>query len=111
MTLAALALFLAPWTGPPLPAVSGATAKYRLTVRGEARQSIDLRADGAPPGWIASFCTSSLCAPFRYRARLDARGRATLEFALIKTDPHAARRVRILISSPGAKPVAVTFER
>lgn len=102
IALALVTLLLSPWHGPSLPTASAAAAKYRLAVHGAPRSSVDLRATGLPAGWVASFCTPTLCSPFRYTMHLDARGEGTIEFQAIRTDDAAPRRVRVTVSAPGA---------
>jgi hypothetical protein len=105
--LAVITLALAPWHGPSLPTATPNAAKYKLTVRGTARQHVDLRADGLPSGWVASFCTPTLCSPFQYTMVLNGRGIGIIEFQAIRTDDSAPRHVKIIVTSPGAKPLAV----
>jgi hypothetical protein len=102
IALALVTLLLAPWQGPSLPTASAAAAKYRLTVHGAPRSSVDLRASGLPSGWVASFCTATLCSPFRYTMHLNARGAGTIEFQAIRTDDRAPGRARVTVSAPGA---------
>lgn len=104
-----ITLVLAPWHGPSLPTASPAAAKYKLTVHGPAEQHVDLRADGLPRGWVASFCTKTLCSPFRYTIDLDDRGTAVIEFQAIRTDDAAQRHVRVTISTNGAQPVRLNI--
>jgi hypothetical protein len=107
MHLTLVTLLLSPWKGPSFPTASAAAAKYKLTVRGGALQSVRLRASGLPSGWIASFCTKTFCAPFRYTLKLDERGIGVVEFQAIRTDEDAPRRVHAIVESTGAAPVAV----
>jgi hypothetical protein len=102
MLLALVTLALGPWTGPSLPTATPAAAKYKVTLRGPADQTVALRADGVPKGWIASFCTDKACAPFRYTLQLDDRGTAVIEFQAIRTDDSAPARARITLNANGA---------
>jgi hypothetical protein len=105
--LAILTLMLAPWHGPSLPTANPAAARYKLTVHGGAEQRVELRADGLPAGWVASFCTARMCSPFRYGMQLDHRGTGVIEFQAIRTDVSAPRHVRITITANAAQPVVV----
>lgn len=106
-SLAIVTLALSPWRGPSLPTATPDAAKYRLAVHGRAAQRIDLRADGLPAGWVASFCTQTLCSPFRYSMQLDARGAGVIEFQAIRTDDSAPKHVRLTVTAPGAKALHV----
>lgn len=99
--LAAVTLALTPWTGPSLPTATPAAAKYKLTIVGPAEKTVDLRAEGLPKGWIASFCTDKACAPFRYQLQLNDRGKGVIEFQALRTDDTAPSRVRITLSADG----------
>jgi|SRR5579884_193002 len=103
MHFALVTLLLAPWKGPSFPTASPAAAKYKLTVRGSAKQSVDLHASGLPNGWVASFCTPAFCAPFEYTMQLDTRGSGTIEFQAIRIDDAAPKRVHVFIEGAGAK--------
>ena len=107
--LAVVTLALAPWSGPSLPTATPDAVKYKLTVRGPADQKVDLRADGLPKGWVASFCTSRECSPFEYEMELNARGTGVIEFQAIRTDDAAPKHVRVTIRTNGAKPVGVNI--
>lgn len=101
-----ITLALAPWRGPSLPAAAAPNAvKYKLTVRGPADDKVDLRADGLPKGWVASFCTGTVCSPFRYTMELDERGTGVIEFQAIRTDDSAPAHVHVTIATNGSKPV------
>ena len=96
MLFALITVLLTPWHGASLPtAPTGAyQTSYALTVRGAPSERVNLRANGAAKGWIAAFCTTRLCAPFRTTITLDNGGKARLEFSLIRTDPKAAKHTR-----------------
>lgn len=67
--LSALAVAFA-GTGP-------AERDYRLTLRAVPKTSVALRAR-MPEGWIAAFCTSSVCAPGHVVVRVPSSGRSVL---------------------------------
>ncbi|GAC1551567.1 MAG: hypothetical protein NVS3B16_26280 [Vulcanimicrobiaceae bacterium] len=81
---------LAPWTGPDLPGSIPNTTKYRLVVAGIAGRSVALRSADVPKGWVASFCTDRVCAPFKTTVSLPASGVKVIEFQLVPPDAKAA---------------------
>jgi hypothetical protein len=97
--LALVTVLLSPWKGPSLP--TAPTGNYEtswvMTVRGAPRARVELRADGVAQGWVASFCTPRLCAPFHTIATLDGKGVARYQFSLIRTDPKAVAHTRASI--------------
>lgn len=105
LPLAIVTLALAPWHGPSLPAETPAAVKYQLTVHGAAGQHVDLRADGLPNGWVAAFCTGTVCSPFRYSMELNDRGTGVIEFQALRTGEAAPAHVHIKITTSGARPV------
>lgn len=107
--LALVTLALGPWRGPSLPTASPAAVKYKLTVRGPADDRVQLRAGGLPKGWVASFCTQTICSPYRYDMELDDRGTGVVEFQAIRTDDAAPHHAHVTITSNGAKPVQLTI--
>lgn len=111
MIVAAVILVLAPWKGASLPTVSTSAAKYKLSVRGASHQRVALAAGGLPAGWVASFCTPRFCSPFVYTLQLDERGRATVEFQVIRTGENAGRRAHVVLTSPGAKSISFNVFR
>lgn len=111
MLLAAVVLSLAPWHGPSLPTVSADAIKYKLSVRGAPRQSLELRASGLPDGWVASFCTSRVCSPSRYTLQLDRIGQGTIEFQAIRVDDSAPAHVRVTVSAPDANTVTANITK
>jgi hypothetical protein len=101
MTLALITLLAGPWKGPSLPTVTPGSQKYKLTLRGPASADVDLRAQGLPKGWIASFCTERSCSPFHYTLELNDRGHGEIEFAAIRTDAAAPVHVHVTITADG----------
>jgi hypothetical protein len=89
LILSLVTVLLAPWHGAALPTTPTGeyVTSWALTVRGAPHQRVSLSAEGVAKGWVASFCTSRLCAPFRAITTLDARGIARYEFSLIQVDP------------------------
>ena len=93
---------LAPWTGADLPGSIPNTTKYRLVVAGTAGREIALRALDVPKGWVASFCTDRVCAPFRTTVVVPSSGVKIIEFQLVPpTDHLSVPRVRVT-STDGA---------
>ncbi len=113
MLLLSVVLALSPWKGHLPPAATQGTAAYKLTVHGEPNQDLQLRAEGVPQGWIASFCTGELCSPMRYSMHLNARGAGSVEFQAIRLDDGAAKHARVVVRSDkgGSAAVAVTDRR
>jgi hypothetical protein len=107
LILAAITLALTPWHGPSLPTATPNAAQYKLTARGAANQPVQLHADGLPQGWVASFCTQTLCSPFRYTLTLDSRGTGWIEFQAIRTGDSAPKHVSITITAGSAAPVRI----
>lgn len=93
---------LVPWTGADLPGSIPNTAKYRLVVTGTAGRTIALHTSDVPKGWVASFCTDRVCAPFRTTVVVPNSGVKIIEFQLVPpTDRAAVPRVRVM-STDGA---------
>jgi hypothetical protein len=92
IVLALVTVLLSPWKGPSLPTTPTGNyeTSWAMTVRGTPRARVELRADGVAQGWVASFCTARLCAPFHTITTLDGKGVARYQFSLIRTDPKAA---------------------
>jgi peroxiredoxin len=89
-------LALSPWTGTGLPGSVPDTIKYRLIVSGAAGASVALDTKHVPRGWIASFCTDRLCAPFHVVVLLPPSGVKMIEFQLVPDRPRrSAPHVRI----------------
>lgn len=103
LILGLVTVLLAPWHGKALPTTptGNYVTSYAMTVRGAPRARVDLRADGVAKGWVASFCTSRLCAPFHTIATLDSHGIARYEFSLIRIDPGAIKHTRVIIRAAG----------
>lgn len=100
---------LAPWTGPDLPGSIPNTRKYRLVVAGAAGRTVALHASGVPKGWVASFCTDRLCAPFQTTVLLPDSGVKIVEFQLVPPTVGAvAPRVRVTSSDGTHRSVATT---
>jgi hypothetical protein len=99
IVFALVTVLLSPWKGPSLP--TAPTGNYEtswaMTVHGAPHARIAVSADGVAKGWIASFCTARLCAPFHTVATLDGKGVARYQFSLIRTDPKAAAHTRASI--------------
>jgi hypothetical protein len=101
MFFALITVLLSPWHGPSLPTAPTGNYQpsYAMNIRGAPRERVALRADGAAKGWVAAFCTTRLCAPFRTVVTLNDKGVARLEFSLIRTDPNAAPHTRVTIQA------------
>jgi peroxiredoxin/tetratricopeptide (TPR) repeat protein len=100
---------LTPWTGVDLPGSTPNTIKYRLVVAGSAGKNVDLHAAGVPKGWVASFCTDRLCAPFKVSVALPASGVKVIEFQLVPPDAKATPpKVRVIGTDGGRETTATT---
>lgn len=100
---ALVSVLLSPWHGATLPTTPSGNyeTSYALTVRGAPGSRVALSAEGVAKGWVASFCTPRLCAPFRTFATLDRHGTARYEFSLIRTDPSAVKHTHAVIRANG----------
>jgi hypothetical protein len=107
LILALVTLVLAPWHGASLPTASSDAVKFKLTVYGAAAQHVELRAAGVPKGWVASFCTKTLCSPLRYSMDLNGRGIGVVEFAAIRTGESAPKHAQMTVTADGAKSLNV----
>jgi hypothetical protein len=106
--LAAVVLVITPWTGQSLPTAAAQAARFRLAVHGASTQTVTLSAQDVPQGWIASFCTRTLCSPMRYVLRLNGSGEGVVEFQAVRIDSSASRTAHIVIRAPDARTVSVT---
>ena len=99
---------LVPWTGAVLPGSIPGTRKFRLVVAGTRGRSVALRTTGVPKGWVASFCSDLVCAPFRTTVTLPQSGVKVVEFQLVPPNAAAATpRIRV-ISTDGAHESSAT---
>lgn len=110
MMLAALAVILAvsqpashlslsPWTGKNLPTVTSSAVKYRLDVTGKPNASLHISTSQVATGWIAAFCTPTVCAPGSVDVTLPASGKAMYSFELIRNDDSAPKKSGALITT------------
>jgi hypothetical protein len=96
-------LTLAPWHGPYLPTAASSGASYLLTIHGAPNARIHLEGRASAKGWIVSFCTPTLCSPFRYDATLSPRGTTQLELQAVRTNPRTARTAFVTVRSRRAR--------
>lgn len=85
--------------------------EYAVKAHGAPRATVQLRAENVPQGWVAAFCTPTLCSPFAYALPLDAKGDGQIHLRLIRTGDNAPRNLRISVSAPGASPVFISASR
>jgi hypothetical protein len=103
------AVSLAPWTGAELPGSVPNTIKYRLVVAGVAGHNVNLTAADVPKGWVASFCTDKICAPFKVSVAIPDSGVKVVEFQLVPPQAKsAAPRVRVIGNDGGHESTATT---
>lgn len=106
-----LMLALAPYDGPPIAGSQPGTAKFRVAVAGRPGQSVTLRAVGVPPGYIASFCTNRVCAPFHVSLTLPRTGTERIELALIENAPGAMKPRTVRVLANGGVAATIAFAR
>ncbi len=100
---------LAPWTGADLPGSIPNTIKYRLVVAGPAGSSVALHTADVPKGWVASFCSDRVCAPFKVSVALPESGVKVIEFQLVPPEGKApAPKVRVIGTSGAQTSTATT---
>ena len=99
---------LAPWTGADLPGSVSSTLKYRLVLASRPGSSVTLRAIGLAKGWLASFCSDTICAPMRRSVVLPSSGVKMFEFQLIKTDPAGAPHTTAQVQASGSSATALS---
>jgi hypothetical protein len=100
---------LTPWTGADLPGSTPNTIKYRLVVAGQPGRSVALHTADVPKGWVASFCTDRVCAPFKVSVALPDSGVKVIEFQLVPPgDKTPAPKVRVIGSDGGVSSTATT---
>jgi hypothetical protein len=87
---AATHLAIQPWTGKDLTTTTSAAAKYRLIVNGKPNSELRLEASDVATGWLAAFCTETVCAPQRVDVKIPASGMAMYQFELIRESDDAA---------------------
>ncbi len=78
------------------------TIAFRVDISGGAGQRIMLKTVDLPGGYIATFCTLRVCAPFQVSFRLPVWGRDRIEMQLIKTLATAPRPRSIGVSVNGS---------
>jgi peroxiredoxin len=96
------AVSLTPWTGTDLPGSISSTLKYRLVVSGVPGKDVMLSTSGLPKGWIASFCTDRVCAPFKVTTQVAASGVKVIEFQLIPDGPNRKASATVHVNATGS---------
>jgi tetratricopeptide (TPR) repeat protein len=100
---------LAPWTGADLPGSIPNTIRYRLIVAGSAGKQVALHAEDVPKGWVASFCSDRVCAPFSVTLSIPDSGVKVVEFQLVPPSAHdATPHVRVIGTDGARHSVATT---
>ncbi len=105
------ALSLAPWTGADLPGSIASTYKYRLAVSGAPGARIRLRATGLPKGWIGSFCSDRVCAPFMTTVTIPAGRVKIVEFQIVPAGGRGAHPTVSIDALNAARNVATVAIR
>jgi hypothetical protein len=111
LSLVSLIITLAP-SGPHAAGTqrAGSTA-YTVALRGKPNATVRLRAGGIPNGYIASFCTGRVCAPFRVALALPKSGRESIELQVIENIRGSAPPRTISVAAPGARTVSIAYPR
>jgi hypothetical protein len=89
--------------------VSPSGKEYAVKAHGAPRAAVQLRAQNVPQGWVAAFCTPTLCSPFAYDLPLDDKGNGRIHLRLIRTGDAAPKHARIAVAAAGASPVTISF--
>ncbi len=110
-TALALVLALGPYDGPLLPGSVPDAARFAVSIVGRSHQTVSVRVDPIPRGYIASFCTPSVCSVSRVSVRLPANGRESIELQLVRNANDATRPARVTVRALGAVPASLAFER
>jgi hypothetical protein len=71
---------------------------------------VHLRAVGVPAGYIASFCTRRVCAPFAVTFALPTSGRDAVELQLIENTPGAPPPHTVTVAAGSAR-ASIAFRR
>jgi hypothetical protein len=97
-------LDILPWTGNDLPtAVASASAKSRLEVHGTPGKYLKLTTSGVSDGWLAAFCTATVCSPVNVNVKIPESGELVVQFELIREIDNApASSAASIHSSDGA---------
>ena len=69
---------------PPAPGVRS----YAVRVHAPAGSVVRLSALAVPRGWIASFCTPTVCSPFHTSLRVHG-GTGTIQLSYVRSDERA----------------------
>jgi hypothetical protein len=76
--------------------------KYLLRVTGKPGEFVQLAASGLPKGWIVSFCTPSICAPFHESVQLSKSGEFDTELQIIPADSDLRVRTHFTVAARAA---------
>jgi len=107
--LLAVVISIGRFDGPALPGSDPTTAKFAVHVHGSAAQRVRVRALDVPAGYVASFCTAHLCAPFAVTVTLPPSGEISLELQLIENRAGATKPDHVTVAADGAKPASIRF--
>jgi hypothetical protein len=109
-----LVVMLAPFAAPTdhvRPSAPDDSVTVGVHVHGLPREHVRLRAVDLPPGYIASFCTPRLCAPFAVAFDLPAGGHAVIELQLIENVAGSRKPARIVVLVNGMTRSAIDYSR
>jgi hypothetical protein len=102
LATSATQLSIAPWTGKDLGTTTPSAAKFKLTVKGAPNANLRIEATHVAAGWLAAFCTPTVCSPDRVNVTLPASGQAAFSFELIREDEKAAHASGAVITTGDA---------
>jgi hypothetical protein len=82
---------------------------FTVRLSGKPEQTVHLRAVGIPSGYIASFCTRHLCAPFRVAFALPKSGRDSIELQVIENVDGSVPPRTVSVAAAGARTVSIAY--
>ncbi len=110
-TLLGLIVTLAPYHGPALIGSVPGTAKFSVAVRGSSGEAVHLAAVDVPKGYVASFCTDRVCAPFHVTLSLPASGVQEIELQYIQNDAVSSNPQIVRVAADGGARASIRFAR
>lgn len=83
------------------PAAEPGVTSYAVRVTAPADSIVRLSALDVPRGWVASFCTSHVCAPFHVSLPLHG-GSGTIQLSYVRTGSGAAALRALHVAARGS---------
>jgi hypothetical protein len=83
---------------------------YRVTVHAAPRSAVSLHVQ-VPAGWIAAFCTPSVCAPGHVVVHVPQNGSSVIALHIYRVEGGAAHRANVAVRAGAGRPttLAVAF--